>query len=138
MVYITDGLLDTLLELAKDADPMSVTIRIAVTPADELEEVADLEADASVFTDLYFPASGDSIEAVFGVDVSVPPGQTQGVFISHPDGLLDLSTTDDFAQVVLITVPPYTHEGVAAFDRSGRELPIRVVDAAGLGLTVDE
>lgn len=125
-VHLTAGLLDTLLEMAAEADPQSVTVRLAVTPANELDTEDELSADTPVFTDLYLPTSGRSIEAVFGVDVSVPPGQTPGVFISHPRGPLDLATTDDLAQRILIAVPPWTRESVAAFDRGGRERPLRI------------
>ncbi len=132
MVYIIDGLLDILLEMAEDADPGSITIRLAVSDADSLGDDIDLDPTVPVFTDLYFPSSGRSVEAVFGVDVSVPPGQTQGIFISHPDGPLEVTTTDDFAERVLIAIPPWDRDNVAAFDRRGREHPIRLVEGFDL------
>lgn len=138
MVHITAGLLDLLLEMAEDAEPGSVTIRLAVTDVSEVDEGLDLDPATSIFTDLYFPNSGDSIEAVFGVDVSVPPGQTPGVFISHPDGMLDIDVTDDFAERIFIAVPPWDRTAVAVFGRDGRELPLDIIDIDPNRPPVDE
>lgn len=129
MVHITGGLLDVLLEMAADAEPQSVTVRLAVSSAEELDLGERLSAGTPVFSDLYLPSSGDPIEAVFGMDVSIPPGQTPGVFISHPHGELGLASTDDFAERILIAVPPWGRETVAAFDRSGQEQTMEIVDA---------
>lgn len=92
--------------------------------------VDDLDPDEPVFTDLYLPSAGRSIDAVFGMDVSVPHGQAQGRFVSHPLGELSVSTTDDLHEVVLVAVPPWGRDDVAAFDRSGRRLELRIVAAA--------
>lgn len=92
--------------------------------------VEELDPGTPVFTDLYFPSAGRSVDAVFGVDVSVPHGQAQGRFVSHPLGELGVSKTDDLHEVVLVAVPPWTREDVAAFDRSGRRLDLRIVAAA--------
>lgn len=138
MVNITAGLLDLLLEMADDAEPGSVTIRLAVTEVSEMDDTLDLDPGTSVFTDLYFPNSGDSIEAVFGVDVSVPPGQTPGVFISHPDGTLDIDVTDDFAECIFIAIPPWDRTSVAVFGRDGRELPLDIIDIEPTRHSIDE
>jgi hypothetical protein len=45
-------------------------------------------------------------------------------------GELGVSKTDDLHEVVLVAVPPWTREDVAAFDRSGRRLELRIVAAA--------
>ncbi|MCY4729282.1 hypothetical protein KY092_01775 [Natronomonas gomsonensis] len=126
MVYITQGLLTALLELATDRDPSSVTVALAVTPASELD--AGLPSEASVFTDMYLPDTGGSVTAVFGMDLSTPG--TAGRFISHPDGVLALTKADDLHEVVFVAVPPYEEDCVAAFDRSGDEYGLEVVDAA--------
>lgn len=125
MVYITEGLLTALLEVAEDRDPRQVTVALTVTAADELD--VDLPADASVFTDMYLPGTGGSVTAVFGMDLSTPGAA--GRFVSHPDGTLELTKADDLHEVVLVAVPSYEPESVAAFDRSGTELPLRTVDA---------
>lgn len=130
MAYITRGLLEVLLTMAEDADPDGVSIRLAVTPADELELEDDLDPETPVFTDLYFPSSGDSVAAVFGVDVSVPPGQTPGRFISHPMGDPSPNTTDDFAERLFIAVPPYEVDDVTVYDRRGRRQGLVVVETA--------
>lgn len=141
---VTAGLLDALLELASAREPESVSTLLAVAPASELESVAAdggdgpsagtpltaLDAEMPVFTEFYVPSEGRSVDAVFGMDVSVPHGQAQGRFVSHPLGELSVSSEDDLHEVVLLAVPPWTREDVAAFDRSGRRLSLEVVAAA--------
>lgn len=126
MVYITEGLLTVLLEVAVDRDPGRVTVALTVTPAGDLD--VDLPADASVFTDMYLPGTGGSVAAVFGMDLSTPGAA--GRFVSHPDGRLELTKADDLHEVVLVAVPPYDPASVAAFERSGTEVPLRTVDVA--------
>jgi len=133
--YVTGGLLDALLAIANDREPDSVSTLLVVSRAGELDELPaseddDLDPETPVFTDLYFPSASRSVDAVFGMDVSVPHGQAQGRFVSHPLGELSISNTDDLHEVVLVAVPPWTREDVAAFDRSGRRLELRIVAAA--------
>ncbi len=127
MLYATRGLVTTLLRLASERDPDGTTIPIAVTPAEDLPE-SDLEDGTPVFTHFYMPESGGSVSAVFGVDLGTPVGQTQGRFVSHPEGDLRLSTRDDLHEVVFVSVPPYDEDSLAAFDRSGHERRFTVVD----------
>lgn len=134
MVYITSGLLTALLEVAADRDPESVTIALDVMPAGELD--VDLPGGASVFTDMYLPETGRSVAAVFGMDLSTPGAA--GRFVSHPGGNLSLTKADDLHEVVFVAVPPYDRDGVAAFDRSGTELPFETVDAEPPHGTLDE
>ena len=126
MVYITRGLLTVLLELGADRDPDSVTVSLVVTPAADLD--VDIPTSAAVFTDLYLPETGDSVTAVFGMDLSTP--EAAGRFITHPDGPLALTERDDLHQVVFVAVPPYEDDSVAAFDRSGDTVPVDVLDVA--------
>lgn len=131
VVYITRGLSTALRKLAADRDPDSVTIALDVLPAAELEfdpgAEVQLPPGASVFTDMYLPETGDSVTAVFGMDISTPGAA--GRFVSHPDGALSLRKSDDFHEVVFVAVPPYEPSCVAAFDRSGTELQIETVPA---------
>ncbi|PSQ31848.1 hypothetical protein BRD09_04510 [Halobacteriales archaeon SW_10_68_16] len=127
MLYATRGLVQSLLRLAGERDPDGTTIPLAVTPAEDLSE-ADLTAETPVFTHFYMPDSGGAVSAVFGVDMGTPAGQTQGRFVSHPEGDLRLSTRDDLHEVVFVAVPPYDEESLAAFDRSGREQDFTVLD----------
>ncbi|MFC7020868.1 MULTISPECIES: hypothetical protein [Haloarcula] len=127
MVYITRGLVDTLLRLAHEAEPSDVTISLAVTPAGELPETG-LPDEAPVFTDFYLPSAGGSVNAVFGMDLGMPAGQTQGRFVSHPKGNLSISEADDLHEVVFVAIPPWDHGSFAAFDRAGREQDVRVLD----------
>lgn len=128
MVYVTRGLLAVLLEFASDADPEGVTIALSATPALDVDD--DLPPEASVFTDFYLPSAGRSVTAVFGVDLSTPPGGVGGRFVSHPGGELAVTQGDDLAGIVLVAVPPWKRESARAFDRRGRRRDLEVVDAA--------
>ncbi|PSP82895.1 hypothetical protein BRC83_08440 [Halobacteriales archaeon QS_1_68_17] len=129
MIYATRGLVDTLLRLAAERDPRSVTIPLAVTPAESLDG-GDLQPGTPVFTHFYLPEAGGSVSAVFGMDLGTPAGQTQGLFVSHPDGDLSVSETDDLHEVVFVAVPPWESGSLSAFDRSGRRQSLELVDAA--------
>lgn len=127
MVYITRGLVKTLLRLARDAEPEEVTISVAVTQASELPET-DLPPETPVFTDFYLPSAGGSVNAVFGMDLGTPAGQTHGRFVSHPTGELSISETDDLHEVVFVAIPPWERDSFAAFDRAGRKHHLDVLD----------
>jgi hypothetical protein len=132
-VYATRALLDVLCELAADADPGSVSIRLAATPARDLQ-TADggaprLDPDARVLSDFYFPDAGDALTRVFGVDLAAPAGQTAGRFVSHPDGNPDVAVTDDLHALVLVAVPPWDADSVRAHDRGGTRQELVLVDA---------
>jgi hypothetical protein len=127
VVYATSGLIESLVRTASDAAPDEVSIPIAVTPAGELPE-ASLPSGTPVFTHFYMPEAGGSVNFVFGVDLGTPVGQTQGRFVSHPDGELRVRQTDDFKELVFVAVPPWEPRSVAVFDRRGREQSLELVD----------
>lgn len=129
MVYATHGLVDVLMEMAAEAEPEPVSVSLAVTSASELEGDVTLDPAVPVFTHFYPPNAGRSLSAVFGVDLSIPAGQTQGRFISHPQGKLEISQTDDLHEAMLVAVPPWDDDSLAAFDRSGRRQPLTILDA---------
>jgi len=124
--YVTDGLVEYLLEYAGDRDPQSVTLSLDTTPAGELG-VSSLRPETPVFTHMYLPQAGGSVNAVFGMDLGTPVGQTDGRFVSHPDGRLTVSETDDLHAVVFVAVPPWDRESIRAFDRSGRRLQLETL-----------
>lgn len=143
VVYATRGLVEALLAIARERAPASVTMPVATTPAGELdadlppeESGADLPPETPVFTDFYLPEVGSSVSAVFGVDLGTPAGQTQGRFVSHPDGRLELLRTDDLHEVVFVATPPWERESVAAFDRRGRKLDLELVEAEPPGESI--
>ncbi|MDF9744097.1 hypothetical protein [Natrinema salsiterrestre] len=140
MVYVTRGLVDVLLDLASDADPSGVTTGVSITSASELEGADDLPPDTPVFTDFFLPDPGNSVNAVFGVNLSTPAGQTQGRFVSHPVGELEVTRRDDLAQVVFVAVPPWDvdENSFAAFDRSGERQPLEIVDASPPGQSLSD
>jgi hypothetical protein len=127
VLYATRGLVETLLRLASERDPDSTTISLAVTDAADIPD-ADLEPDTPVFTHFYMPSAGGSVNAVFGVDLGTPVGQTHGRFVSHPRGDLRLSKRDDFHEVIFIAVPPWEDDDVAVFDRTGEEQELTILD----------
>lgn len=129
MVYITRGLLTVLLDIAREAEPSKVTVSLSVSPAGDLDGDVDLDPEIPVFTDFYLPDAGKSVSAVFGVDLSTPARQTQGRFVSHPQGGLEITRRDDLHGVVFVATPPWDDTTVAAFTRHGARQEIEVVDA---------
>ena len=136
-VYATRALVDVLLELADDADPKAMSVALAVTPARELlpadgagHPLSALDPDTKVFSDFYFPNAGDSIEAVFGMDLATPAG-VSGRFLTHPDGDPEMSVSDDFAARILLAIPPYERDDVRAYDRRGRRDLVLVAAESG-------
>jgi len=117
-VYATDGLLDYLGEYAEEQDPDPVSVSLAITRAGELD-LPEMDPETPVFTHFYMPQAGSSVNFVFGVELGTPAGQTQGRFVSHPDGVLDIFESDDLREVVFVGVPPYGRESIAAFGRNG-------------------
>lgn len=127
MLYVTQGLVDTLLRLAREKDPDSTTIPLAVTQASELPD-ADLAGETPVFTHFYMPNEGDTLNAVFGVTLGTPVGQTPGLFVSHPRGDLRLTKRDDLREIVFIGVPPWEENSLRAFDRNGTRQDYEILD----------
>jgi len=127
VIYATQGLVETLLGMASDADPDSVTVPISVTAADELPDV-DLDPETPVFTHFYMPSAGKSVSAVFGFDLGTPVAQSDGRFVSHPTGNLGVTKEDDLHEVVFVAVPPWDEDSLAAFDRRGTEQPLTILD----------
>lgn len=127
MQYATRGLAKTLLCMASESEPESTMVPLAVTPASEIPE-ADLDPETPIFTHFYMPDAGESVNAVFGVDLGMPVGQTQGRFVSHPQGRLELSSRDDLHEVVFVAVPPWDDDSLAAFDRRGRKRELTILD----------
>jgi hypothetical protein len=113
--------------LAQEAEPSDVTISLAVTRARDLPD-ADLDPETPVFTDFYLPSAGGSVNAVFGMDLGTPAGQTQGRFVSHPDGYMGVSKVDDLHEVIFVAIPPWDTDSFGAFDRSGRKKDVEILD----------
>jgi hypothetical protein len=132
-VYATHSLAEVLCELAADTDPSDLSVRLAATPADDLEpatgDAPALDPDQPVLSDFYFPDAGGALTNVFGMDLATPTGQTAGRFVSHPDGRYDVSITDDLHARLLVAVPPWEPDAVRAYDRSGNRRDLVLVDA---------
>ena len=130
MIHITRDLLTVLLDLADDEDPRESTLRLSATRAGEFEEETGLAPETPVLTHFTLNGVGGSVNAVFGVELGTPAGRGGARFVSHPDGFLGVSKTDDLAAVVVVAVPPYDDDSVAAFDRAGDGIELAVLDAA--------
>jgi hypothetical protein len=129
-VWITSDLLAVLLERAAAAEPSAANVVLDATAAGDLRPAPDLPDDRPVFTHFYVPDAGRSVGAVFGVDLGRPAGGGNARFVSHPQGPLAVTRRDDLAAVVIVAVPPWEPDHVAAFDRSGQRRRLHVVDAA--------
>lgn len=127
MIHITEGLIETLLRLSKEKDPEPTTMPLGISRAENLPD-AELPDDTPVFTHFYMPSEEDTLNAVFGVDLGTPAGQTPGVFVSHPRGDLRVSKRDDFREVVFVAVPPWDEESFRAFDRKGNGRDLTILD----------
>ncbi len=129
MLYITRGLVETLLRFAREKEPDSTTVPLAVTSAKKIDE-AGIPGETPVFTHFYMPTEGDTLNAVFGVDLKTPAGQTPGMFVSHPRGDLRVSKRDDLREVVFVAVPPWDEQSLKAFGRDGTVQEYQTLDVA--------
>jgi hypothetical protein len=124
-VPITRALLEVLKDVARVNEPTSVTLPLGALPGVDL---GVSPSDTSVLTHFYF--GGDrSVDSVFGMDLGTPPNSVAARFVSHPQGRLAVARTDDLAPFIVVGVPPWDDDCIAAFDRSGRRRPLQVVDA---------
>lgn len=128
-VFVTRPLLDALLEFAAEAEPDSLSMRLATTPAGRLDGPVEAADPTPVFTHLYLPREPNAVGSVFGVDLHVPAGRTHGRFVTHPQSGLELTKRDDLGEVVFVAVPPWDTGSVSVFDRAGRRHPLRVVES---------
>jgi hypothetical protein len=129
VIHVTRDLLTVLLDRAAERDPGETNLRLSATRAGDFESDTGLDPETPVLTH-FTPDVAGSVNAVFGVDLGTPAGHGGARFLSHPDGFLGVSKTDDLAAVVLVAEPPYDDDGVAAFDRSGNGIELAVLDAA--------
>lgn len=127
VIHITRGLIETLLRLAREADPDSRTVPLAVTRAKHLPDT-NLSDEAPVFTHFYMSSKGDAINAIFGVDMKTPAAQTPGIFVSHPVGELEVTKKDDLREIVFVAVPPWSEDSFKAFDRKGYTQELTILD----------
>lgn len=129
MIYATRGLVEVLLELAGDAEPETVTAELSVTRAGEFDEDLGIDPETPILTHFYLPEAGQSVSAVFGMNLGTPAGQSQGRFVSHPTGGMKVRREDDLHGVVLVAVPPWDRESVRAFARDGTGRELALLDA---------
>jgi hypothetical protein len=129
VIHVTRDLLTVLLGQAAERDPAETNLRLSATRAGDFESDTGLDPETPVLTH-FTPDVAESVNAVFGVDLGTPAGHGGARFLSHPDGFLGVSRTDDLAAIVLVAVPPYDDDSVAAFDRSGDGVELAVLDAA--------
>ncbi|MFP4530256.1 MAG: hypothetical protein ACLFNC_03085 [Halodesulfurarchaeum sp.] len=150
-LYITRPLLSVLLEIAADAEPNPANVYLVASAAGDLEPLpedaesepvgparstgirartlADVDPETPVLSDFYFPDVGNALDFVFGVDLGTPAGQSQGRFLSHPDGNPELTVRDDLHATVVVAVPPWQPANVSAYDRDSTKRDLAVVAA---------
>ncbi|KAB1188447.1 MULTISPECIES: hypothetical protein [Haloferax] len=128
-IHVTRGLVDVLLDMAEDAEPQAMNLVLAPTPAGDFDTDLGLGSTTPVLTHFYMAQAGRSVSAIFGVDLGTPAGRGRARFITHPQGPFELTKRDDLAAVVLLAVPPWEEDTLAAFDRAGRKLDLVVLDA---------
>ncbi|GGC57000.1 hypothetical protein [Haloferax sulfurifontis] len=128
-IHVTRGLVDLLLDMAEDAEPSSMNLVLAPTPAGEFDDDLGLDPETPVLTHFYMAEAGQSVSAVFGMDLGTPAGRGRARFLTHPQGPFELTERDDLAAVVLLAVPPWERRTLAAFDRASRKLELAVVEA---------
>lgn len=131
MVYLTRGLRDVLLEMAAEHEPEKVNVVLEATPAASFEGGLDddIGPDTPILTHFYLPEAGQSVAAVFGMDLGTPAGRGRARFLSHPQGPKHLTERDDFAAVVVVAVPPWRPDDLRAYGRNGTRVDLRIVDA---------
>lgn len=130
VIHVTRDLLTVLLDRAAERDPDETNLRLSATRAGEFADDTGIDPATPVLTHFTPSGVGGSVNAVFGVDIGTPVGRGGARFLSHPNGFLGVSKTDDLAAVLLVCVPPYDDDSVAAFDRAGDGIELAVVDAA--------
>lgn len=128
-VWATEGLADALLELAAEYEPTRVSAHLATTAAGDLDGADGIPPETAVFTDLYVPTTDRATDAVFGIEMTIPNAQTQGRFVSHPTGRVELTSTDPLHAVVFVAAPPWTRSNLAVFDRSGTRKELELLPA---------
>ncbi|WP_225317740.1 MULTISPECIES: hypothetical protein [Haloferax] len=128
-IHVTRGLVEVLLDMAEAAEPQETNLVLAPTPAGDFDDDLGIDPETPVLTHFYMAEAGGSVSAIFGVDLGTPAGRGRARFITHPQGPFELTERDDLAAVVLLAVPPWDEETLAAFDRAGRKLDLVVVDA---------
>lgn len=114
--------------MADRKDPSKMTVKLRSRSGEEMETAADCE---EVYTEFYMPSADSAIESVFGFDIGIPIGQTDGVFISHPEGDRDVRMTDDLHRIIFVATPPWDGDDpLRAYSRDGEELQVKLVDDA--------
>jgi hypothetical protein len=128
-IHVTSALLDVLLDMSETAEPESVSVVLTSTPAGAFDADLDLDPETPVLTHFYLPEAGQSVTAVFGLDLSTPAGRGRARFHAHPQGPNRPTKRDDFAAAVIVAVPPWSRSEIRAYDRSGGRLAVEEVDA---------
>lgn len=124
-VYISRPLARYLLDRADEADPQKVSLLLTTTDGATIAAAPD---DADVFTGFYLDGVQAPLRRVFGVNLGIPPGQTAGRFISHPEGDRGVRLTDDLHSIIFVGIPPWTPDDIEAYGGAGGRRDVRVID----------
>jgi proteasome lid subunit RPN8/RPN11 len=122
-IVIGHGLLEAMLEFAKDNHPREAIVLLRGKHEKDMIEVTDF---------LLPPYAATSEEmATFPVHMLPIDFTIMGTAHSHPSGVLRLSVVDEhnfYGRITLIMGHPYTTGNVAAFNKAGDRLQLRVRD----------
>jgi len=122
-ILVDKGLLMEMLDFARDRHPKEAILMLRGV----------ITKDLITLTDYLFPpfATTDSISASYPIHMLPIDFSIIGTLHSHPSGSLQLSTVDInhmYGRFSMLVAHPYALGDVAAYNKQGERLAIRVTD----------
>ncbi|MCX6648295.1 MAG: Mov34/MPN/PAD-1 family protein [Candidatus Bathyarchaeota archaeon] len=122
-ILVDKGLLEEMLSFARDRHPKEAILMLR----------GKVTKESITLTDYLFPpfATTDSVSASYPIHMLPIDFSIVGTVHSHPSGSLNLSTQDInhmYGRFSMLMVFPYGLGDVAAFNKQGERLVVRVTD----------
>jgi proteasome lid subunit RPN8/RPN11 len=122
-IKIEKALLTEILSFAKNRHPLESILLLR----------GEIRKENMLLTEYLFPpyGRGGIGSASFPVHVLPMDFSILGTAHSHPDGTLRLSITDlhnFYGRIMLLIASPYDIGDVAVFDRTGKRLPLKIIE----------
>jgi len=120
-IVISLGLLEAMLEFAKDNHPREAIVLLRGKHEKDMIEVTDFLLPPCA-------ATSDGM-ATFPVHMLPIDFTIMGTGHSHPSGALRLSVVDEhnfYGRITLLMGYPYTTKNVAAYNKAGERLQLRI------------
>ncbi len=122
-IRVERGRLGEMLAFAEDRHPNEALLLLR----------GEAKRDAVTLTDYLFPpyAKTDSVSASYPIYMLPIDFSIMGTFHSHPSGSLEASAVDMtymYGRFSMITAHPYGFGDVAAYNKQGERIMIRVTD----------